>query len=192
MILIGNSINDLNRCKTALHSKFTFKDLGPLKYFLSLKVARSSKATIISQTKFISDVLKNAGVMHCKSTSFLFPQGLHLTPYSRGPTYEPEIYRRLLGRLLYVNLARPNISYTVQHLSQFMNVPRKPHWEAVLYVLRYLKGALHQGLYYSVADTFSLIAYCDSDWASCSYYKKSIFVFCIFLSSSLIFWKIKK
>lgn len=48
VLLTGNSIDDLNQCKNAIHSKFTIKDLVPLKYFLGLEVAWSFKATIIS------------------------------------------------------------------------------------------------------------------------------------------------
>ena len=56
---------------------------------------------------------------------------------------EPDMYRRLIGRLLYISLTRPDICYAVQHLSQFMSMSRKPHWEAAMHVLRYLKGTLH-------------------------------------------------
>lgn len=83
VILIGNSIDDLNQCKFALHTKFIINDLDPSKYFLGLEVAKSFKATIISQTKFISDVLKNVDMMHCKPASFPLSQGLHLTPDNR-------------------------------------------------------------------------------------------------------------
>ncbi|XP_043810935.1 uncharacterized mitochondrial protein AtMg00810-like [Manihot esculenta] len=174
VILTGNSVDAINKCKMALHSKFTIKDLGPMKYFLGLEVARSSHATIISQTKFICDVLKDVGMLQCKPASSPLPQGLHLTPDSGEPLSEPDMYRRLLGRLLYINLTRPDICYAVQHLSQFMNKPRKPHWEAALHVLRYLKGSLHQGLYFPVTDDLSLSAYCDSDWAACTYSCKSL------------------
>lgn len=85
--LIGNSINGSNQYKTALHSKFIIMDIGPLKYFLSLKVVRSFKATIISETKFISDVLKDIGMMHCKPTLFLLPQWLHLTLNTGDPFF---------------------------------------------------------------------------------------------------------
>lgn len=73
VILTENFINDSNQYKTTLHSKFTIMDIWPLKYFLSLEVPRSSKATIISQTKFILDVLKDASMMHCKSAPFPLP-----------------------------------------------------------------------------------------------------------------------
>ncbi|XP_021617918.1 uncharacterized mitochondrial protein AtMg00810-like [Manihot esculenta] len=192
VILTGNFVDAINKCKMALHSKFTIKDLGPMKYFLGLEVARSSHATIISQTKFICDVLKDACMLQCKPASSPLPQGLHLTPDSGEPLSKPDMYRMLLGRLLYINLTRPDICYAVQHLSQFMNKPRKPHWEAALHVLRYLKGSLHQGLYFPMSDDLSLSAYCDSDWAACTYSGKSLSGYCIYLGPCLISWKTKK
>ncbi|XP_021623921.1 uncharacterized mitochondrial protein AtMg00810-like [Manihot esculenta] len=192
VILTGNSIDAINKCKLALDSKFTIKDLEPMKYFLGLEVARSTQTTILSQTKYISDVLKDAGMFYCKPASCPLPQGLHLSPYSGEILDEPDMYQRLLGRLLYINLTRPNICYAVQHLSQFMSMPRKPHWEAALHVLRYLKGTLYQGLHYPVSNDLCLNAYCDSDWAACTYSRKSLSGYCIYLGPCLISWKTKK
>lgn len=143
IILIGTSVDVITDIKCALHSEFTIKVLGFLKYILGLEVARSSTATMLSQIKFISYILKDASTMGCKPTSFPLPKALYLSPESRDLLPEILAYRRLIGRLLYVNLTRPYIYYIVQHLIQFMNIPRKPYWEASLYVLKYLKGTLY-------------------------------------------------
>ncbi|XP_021621510.1 uncharacterized mitochondrial protein AtMg00810-like [Manihot esculenta] len=182
----------MTEVKSALHSKFTIKDLGFLKYFLGLEVARSSTATLLSQTKYISDILRDAGMHSCKPASFPLPEGLHLSLDIGDILPDPHLYRRLIGRLLYVNLTWPDLSYAVQHLSQFMHQPRKPHWEAAMHVLRYLKGTIHQGLCFPVTATMPLTAYCDSDWASCPFSRKSLTRLCIFFSSSLVSWKTKK
>lgn len=98
-------------------------------------------------------------MIYYKPTSFPLPKGLHLTPDYRDLLSEPDVYRRLLGRLLYVNLTRSDINYAAQHISQFMSMPKKPHWEVALHVLRYLKGTLHQGLYFPVIDNLHLTTY---------------------------------
>lgn len=110
-------------------------------YFLGLKVTRSSIVTVLSQSKFILDILKDVGMMDCKSSSFSLPRGLHLSPETGDLLPKPLVYRS--GRLLYVNLTRPYISYVMQYLSRFMTVSRKSYLEVAFYVLRYLKGALH-------------------------------------------------
>lgn len=115
-----------------------------------------------------------------------------MIPNSGEPLTEPDMYIRLLGRLLYINLIRPYIFYVVQHLSQFMSMPIKAHWEAILHVLRYLKGSLHQGLYFPITTNVSLTAYCDFAWIACLYSRKSLYGYCIYLGPCLISWKIKK
>ncbi|KAL8137417.1 hypothetical protein V2J09_003418 [Rumex salicifolius] len=67
--------------------------------------------------------------------------------------YQPEeIYRRLIGRLLYLNITSPDTSFFNQHLSQLLCCPREPHLQAILYVVKYLKGTLNLGLFYSLRD----------------------------------------
>ncbi|KAL8160272.1 hypothetical protein V2J09_001809 [Rumex salicifolius] len=61
-------------------------------------------------------------------------------------------------------MTRPNISYMVQHLSQFMAQPREPYYKATVHVVRYLKGSLDLGLFFSIADFCSLTRFCDANW----------------------------
>jgi len=71
----------------------------------------------------------------------------------------------VLGRLLYLTLTRPDISYIVQHCSQFLQEPGDTHYQAAMHVLRYLKGTPNQGLYYPAANNLQVIAYSHADWA---------------------------
>ena len=98
---------------------------------------------------------------------------------------DPSQFRMLIGRLIYLNIARPGIS-------QFINQPRKPHYEVAVRVLRYLKGTAGQGSLYSLKNDMKMAAYCDSDLAACPITRKSSTRFCIFLDNSLISWKSKK
>uniref|UniRef100_A0A803LR47 Mitochondrial protein n=1 Tax=Chenopodium quinoa TaxID=63459 RepID=A0A803LR47_CHEQI len=88
-------------------------------------------------------------MMDCKPALFPFLKGLKLSNFEGDLLEDPEFYRRLIGKLLYLNMTRPDISYVVQQLSQFLAAPRAPHFTAALNVLRYLKGTINQGLFYS-------------------------------------------
>ncbi|KAL0348032.1 UNVERIFIED_CONTAM: Retrovirus-related Pol polyprotein from transposon RE2 [Sesamum angustifolium] len=103
----------------------------------------------------------------------------------------PGTYRRLVSRLLYLGFTRPNISFSVQQLSQFLQAPRTSHWDAALHVLRYLKGTPSTGLFFSSTSPIHLNAYSDASWAFCSDSLRSITSYCVFLGSSLISWKTK-
>ena len=73
--------------------------------------------------------------------------------------HDPSKYQRLVGRLIYLAVTRPDIVYLVRTLSQFMNTPRKPHWEATLWVLKYIKGTPGQGLFLPSEINLTLNAY---------------------------------
>lgn len=129
--------------------------------------------------------------MGCKSATTPLPTGLSLFA-SDGPLFDPEKYRRLVGQLLYLNLTRPDLSYVVQQLSQFMSAPTSIHWDVALHVMRYLKGCPSLGLFYPSQNSFQLLAYSDVDYGNCPDSRKSLIGFCIFLGNSLVSWRCKK
>lgn len=97
-----------------------------------------------------------------------------------------------MGRLLYLNITRPNISFAVQRLSQFTSKPSTSHYESACHLLKYLKGSPGEGLFFSKNSPLQLKGFCDSDWATCKDTRRSVTGFCIFLGSSLVSWKTKK
>lgn len=88
------------------------------------------------------DIVHTAGLEGCKPCKFSFPKGIRLSTDEGEVLTDPETYRSIIGRLLYLNLTRPDISYFVQQLSQFMACPRKPHLQAAFHVIKYLAGTI--------------------------------------------------
>ena len=101
-------------------------------------------------------------------------------------------YRRLVGWLIYLTITRLNITYSVNNLNRFMHAPRKPHWDAALCAVRYLKNGPGLGLLFSSNNSLQLKAYCDANWANCPMTRRSTSGYCVFFRDSLISWKTKK
>ena len=109
-------------------------------------------------------------------------QSLKLSSGVRDDVPNPSLYRRLIGKLLYLTLTRPNISYSVHKLSQFISTPKLPHLQAAYKILKYLKKTPGQ---LSADSKLQLKCYCDVDWAACVDTRRSISSFCILLDESL-------
>ncbi|KAL0399884.1 UNVERIFIED_CONTAM: putative mitochondrial protein [Sesamum radiatum] len=84
------------------------------------------------------------------------------------------------------DFTRPDISHSVQQLSQFLNRPCEAHWSAALHVVRYLKRCPSKGLFLPAANSLVLKGYCNAEWPSCTYSRRSLIGFCIFLSDAIV------
>lgn len=115
--MTGNDMTEIEEVKQSLHQKFTIKDLGTSKYFLGMEIYRDQARTYLSQHKYVTDIIKDAKLLDAKEAHFPLPTGLKLSIETGCLLEDAEQYRRLVGRLLYLNLTRPDISYDVQHLS---------------------------------------------------------------------------
>lgn len=192
LLVTGNDLTSIRHLQEFLSSKFQLKDLGKLKYFLGIEVARSTKGIFINQRKYILDILTDAGQSGCRPASTPMEQHLKLTADSGEPLSDPSPYRRLIGRLIYLTISRPDITFAVNLLSQFMQTPRVPHLDAATRILRYLKGTASHGLLFSASSDLTLTGYTDSDWASCPMTRRSTTGYFITLGHSPISWRTKK
>lgn len=192
IIVAGNDDNDVLSLKSTLNKRFKMKDLGPLKFFLGLEVARSSAGISLCQRKYALELLEETGQLACKAMTVPMEPNIRLSQSDGELLTDPTSYRRLIGKLLYLTITRPNISYSVNRLSQFMSAPRSTHMKAAQRILQYIKGAPGQGLFFSSKLALQIKGFADSDWATCPDSRRSVSGFCIFLGSSLVSWKSKK
>lgn len=98
----------------------------------------------------------------------------------------------MTGKLLYLTITRPDISYTLQTLIQFLQKPKVQHWQAALRILRYIKNQLGQGLLMSSQKKMKLTGFCDADSAACPNTRRSVIRYLLKLGDSIISWKSKK
>ncbi|XP_039162701.1 uncharacterized mitochondrial protein AtMg00810-like [Eucalyptus grandis] len=145
-------------------------------------------------------MVSEAGLSRCRPAVIPIEQKVRLTTADHaGGTFQddpilqdPTSYQKLVGKLIYLTMTRPDISYAMQNLSQFMHKPKESHMNATLKVVKYLKGCPRLGILLSRKCNMEMTAYCDADYATCPMSRRSITSFCIKLGDSLLSWKTKK
>ena len=76
-------------------------------------------------------------------------------------------YSRIVGGLQYLTLTRPDLSFSVNKVCQYLHAPTTAHWTAVKRILRYVKGTINIGLTFQRSSSSLLSAFSDADWAGC-------------------------
>nr|XP_019704690.1 uncharacterized protein LOC109505615 [Elaeis guineensis] len=175
IIITGDDSIGIMQLKKSLHQTFEMKDLGPLRYFLGLEVSNHALRKTDNKT-MVSPLEPN---IKLKSTD--------------GKSLDnPTLCRQLVGGLVYLTITRPDITYAVHVVSQFMSNPHTVHFAVVLCILRYLRGNMHIGVLLPSNSFLCLSAYSDADWAGDVNDRKSTTGYCILLGDSLISWYSKK
>ena len=105
---------------------------------------------------------------------------------------DPCAYQCLVGRLIYLTIIRPDITYSFHILSRFMHEPLQTHMVTTLWVVSYFKSSPGEGLLLNSNNPLNLSVYCDSDWAGYPITHHSTTRYCVFLWNSLISWRTKR
>ncbi|KAL2924831.1 Retrovirus-related Pol polyprotein from transposon TNT 1-94 [Bienertia sinuspersici] len=192
LLIAGNDEGLIKRIKSFLASNFHMKDLGDIRYFLGIEIDRSPQGFFLSQRKYAQDLIKDYGMHKTKPVKVPMDINLKLTSDVGTPLEDSTAYQRLIGRLIYLTITRPDILFSVNTLSQFMHKPTSVHMQAAKRVLRYLNYNPAQGVFLASNAGAKLVAYSDSDWAGCPITRRSTTGFCVFLGKSPLSWKSKK
>ncbi|GKB83042.1 retrovirus-related pol polyprotein from transposon RE2, partial [Tanacetum coccineum] len=180
-----------NLVKNDLQQRFPIKDLGPLKYFLGIELATSSKGLFLNQRKYVMDLLKDSNMLYSKPVATPLDSKLKLKS-SREPLRSASYYQKLVGKLIYLTITRPDISFAVSLVSQHMHAPTTYHLALVKRILRYLKGTIGRGIMMTKNGHKNIVGYSDSDWAGNSLDRRSTTGYCVFVGGNLVSWKSKK
>ncbi|PKI50017.1 hypothetical protein CRG98_029604 [Punica granatum] len=106
-----------------------------------------------------------------------------LAPGEGEPFLDVGRYRRLVGKLNYLTVTRPYISFAMTVVSQFLDSPTETYWNAVIRIMKYLKGAPGRGLLYQDRGHNEVVGYADADWAGSKSNRKSTIGYYVF------FWR---
>lgn len=156
--LAGPNTTLLQQTQQLLEKHFKLKVLGKLQYFLGLEIATSPKGIHLCQHKYVVQLLQETSFLAAKPLSYPMDPNLHLNDFDGTPLEDPSQYRRLIGRLMYLTISKPDISFTVNKLSQYMTHSRSPHLTAIHHLLQYIKSTPGKGILFPAASSLNLSA----------------------------------
>jgi ATP-binding cassette subfamily B (MDR/TAP) protein 1 len=171
MLIAGASMKEINKLKRELAQEFEMKDLGPARQIIGMRISRDRAAGTLtmSQEKYINKVLERFRVQDAKPR--ITPLGTHLKlSKAQAPKTQEERdymatvpYSSTVGSLMYVMVCtRPDIAHAVGVVSRYMENPSTAHWEAVKWLLRYLKGTSNMALCFKKGSA-GLEGFVDAD-----------------------------
>uniref|UniRef100_A0A2N9F2E7 Integrase catalytic domain-containing protein n=1 Tax=Fagus sylvatica TaxID=28930 RepID=A0A2N9F2E7_FAGSY len=191
IVLTSNTPSFLDHLIAQLNKIFDLKDLGQLHYFLGLQVTRTSAGLHLNQAKYASDLLKKHNMMDSKPAKTPSCPNTRLSLHEGDPLPDPHAYRSLVGALHYLTFTRPDISFSVHQVCQYMSAPTTIHFAAAKRILRYLRGTLFHGIAFHPGP-LTLSAYTDADWAGDPDDRRSTSGYLVYLGSNPITWSAKK
>ena len=120
IVITSSDFSLLAQLKTDISKSFHMKDLGPLTYFLGLKVHRSPSGILLNQQTYASDLVATAGLEGATFVNTPMELNVKLRQEVGDLLIDPSLYRKSVGSLVYLTITRPDISFVVQQVNQFL------------------------------------------------------------------------
>ncbi|KAA0052395.1 putative copia-type polyprotein [Cucumis melo var. makuwa] len=146
----------------------------------------------ISQERYTREILEKFNMINSKPITTPIETGTKLSKHEEGDDVDPSYFKSLVGSLRYFTCIRPDILFSVGLVNRFMESPTTTHLKVAKRILRYLKGTLDYGLFYSSSKEFKFEGYCDSDWAKDTNDRKSTSGYVFFIGNPAFTWSSKK
>lgn len=195
LLIVGPDKEAIRSLKEALNERFKMTDLGPCKFYLGMELRRdrANRTIYLNQRAYIKEVLTKYNLWSdTKTTGVPMTVKLEASPEGYVASEEMKVkYQSAVGSLMYAMLGtRPDIAYAVSAVSRYASNPHEVHWQAVIRIMRYLRGTIEYELVFSGPMT-SLVGYSDSDWGGDSS-RRSTSGFVFNVGSGAITWQSKR
>ncbi|XP_024004132.1 uncharacterized protein LOC112081591 [Eutrema salsugineum] len=192
-IIFGGTSQELvDAFVASMTSEFEMSMVGELKYFLGLQITQSEEGVFISQSTYARNLLKRFKLDSAKEAKTPMSTTTSLTRDDERASVDPTLYRGMIGSLLYLTASRPDLCLSVGICTRYQAKPKQSHLEAVKRIIKYVKGTVELGIWYSKGSNQNLVGYCDADWTGSADDRKSTSGGCFFLGNNLISWLSKK
>jgi histone deacetylase 1/2 len=194
IVIAGSIPAVVDRLVRSLSDIFPIKDLGPLEYFLGLEASYNPRGITLTYRKYVLDLLLRVNMENSNPTPTPLVPSEHLARHT-GALLGPEDsswYRSVVGSLQYLTHTRPDISFAVNKVCQFLSRPTEMHWEAVKRILRYVKGTIDTVLRFRRSSLLDVSIFTDADWAGCVDDWHSAGGYAVFVGPNLVSWSLKK
>ncbi|GJS80495.1 hypothetical protein Tco_0730376 [Tanacetum coccineum] len=190
---------DLPKGKRAIGTKWVYKNKKDKRGIVVRKrqdwlhkVMQRDDGIVISQDKYVADILKKFDFITVKTASTPIKTNKALNKDEEAKDVDVHLYRSMIRSLMYLIASRPDIMFVVCACARFQVTPKTSHLHAVKRIFRYLKGQSKLGLWYPRDSPFNFKALSDNDYAGASLDRKSTTGGCQFLGKRLISWQCKK
>ena len=179
---------------TQLRDDFAVKDLGALSYFLGIAVSHSLNGLVLTQHKYIHDLLSitNMLISKCVPMPMLPSEKLLLDGGEKLSPKDTTRHRSIVGALQYLSLTCPDISFFVNRVCLFMSSSTSVHWVAVKQIICYLHDTIDMSLCFTKSSTDLLSAFSDAVWVRNPDDRRSTEGYVIFFGDNLISWSSMK
>ena len=158
-----NCIDNSNETKNLLCNRFKMTDMGVLKWFLGTDFKISEGCITMSQKQYLQNVLYRFNMDTCKGVKTPWDKFIESNEYDTQ--IESKLYISVVGSFVYAMMAtRPDLSWSVYRLSQYLGKPTEAYWIAVKRVFRYINSTISHGLSFRKTNDLKLVEYSDSDW----------------------------
>ncbi|KAE8706195.1 hypothetical protein F3Y22_tig00110403pilonHSYRG00175 [Hibiscus syriacus] len=192
LIFIGSNSSMFNEFKDVMMKEFEMTDMGFMAYYLGIEVKQQKDEIFISHETYAKEILKKFKMENCKPISTSKEYGIKMSKHEEGKSIDPTFFKSLVGSLRYLTCTRPDILHAVGLVSRYMESPTTTHFKAAKRILRYLKGTIDFGLFYSVSNDYKLVGYSDSDWGGDIDNRRSTTRFVFFMGDTVFIWMSKK
>lgn len=195
MLIACKSMTEVKKIKEQLSLEFDMKDMGPASRILGIGIKRDRKKGILymSQSSYIKKVIQRFHMNEAKITET--PVGAHfklaaVKDDDECVDTEQIPYSSAVGSIMYAMIgSRSDLAYAICLISRYMSRPGSVHWEAVKWVLKYMKGAHDLSLVFTQEKEFKVTGYCDSDYAADLDKRRSISGYVFTVGGNTVSWK---